>query len=246
METILPRAVEWVEAYALWVYLVCGLAFLICLRAIIVARSQKKNAIFKLEREMAMSRESRAFSAAALLLGVVLAVTGLKFGIAPSVEVLPATPTATATSFIFDDPPTREVPTETPTEVVATATRRVIIRVPTPRPPTSTPAPQVVCADPNVCITSPAAGAQVSGVVQVLGTANIPQFQFYKLEYGLGADPDTWHSTSDIHRQPVVNGVLDTWNATGFPAGAYKLRLTVVDITGNFAPPYEISVNVTP
>ena len=78
--------------------------------------------------------------------------------------------------------------------------------------------------------------------MEIRGTALIDRFQFYKVEYGQGENPQQWHSVSDIRKQPVGDGLLDTWNATGFPPGVYKLRLTVVDMTGNFAPPHEIRV----
>jgi hypothetical protein len=216
------------------------------LRIILVARREKKNAIFKLEREMAIRRESRAFSIAALLIGVLLAVTAFKYYVAPSVDPVVVTPTPSPTSFIFAEPPTREVPTATPTEPLPTPTRRVIRRsTPTPLPPpTSTPAPQVSCPNPQACIRYPAEGMQVSGIVQIRGTAAIPNFQFYKVEYGQGQDPGGWHSISDIHRQPVTDGVLETWNVSGFPAGVYTLRLTVVDITGNFPRPHEIQIRI--
>ena len=42
------------------------------------------------------------------------------------------------------------------------------------------------------------------------------------------------HIASDVHRTAVVNGALDVWDTTGIPDGTYTLRLTVVDIRGNF------------
>ena len=243
MDSIFPRVVDWIDQYALWIYVACGLGLLICVRIITLARRAKKRAIFKLEREVAVARESRAFSIAALLVGVLVAVTGLKFGIAPSIELPPPTPTATPTSFIFDEPPTREIPPDTPTEPPPTPTRRPIRRTPAPpNPPTATLSVPVACPQPDACIKSPSANARISGVRQILGTANIAQFQFYKVEYGLGEEPTEWHSVSDIHRQPVADGLLENWDTSGFPGGVYKLRLTVVDMTGNFGSPHEIRV----
>ena len=247
MESIFPRVVDWVNQYATWIYVVCGVGLVICARTWFVARQSKKRAIFKLERELAVARESRAISMSALLIGVLVGVTALKFYVAPTIEAAPITPTATPTSFLFEEPPTREIPTETPTSPLPTPTRLAIVRTPEPpAPPTATPPPPMACPQPGVCITSPASGARVSGVVQIRGTANIDRFQFYKVEYGMGEEPSSWHSTSDIHGQPVADGLLETWNTAGFPDGAYKLRLTVVDVTGNFGPPHEIRVIVGP
>ena len=87
---------------------------------------------------------------------------------------------------------------------------------------------------------------QVSGNVEIRGTAAIERFQFYKIEYGMGEKPSSWNSIGDIRKQAVADGVLASWNVAGFPPGVYKLRLTVVDMTGNFAPPHEIRVIVGP
>ncbi len=243
LDTILPRMTAWIDQYALWLYGAAAVGLLLCIRAIWVARRDKKQSIFKLERELAISRESRAFSIAALLIGVIVAVSGFKFYLAPNIDLTPPTATPSPTSFLFETPPTREVPTETPTAPPPTRTPRPTARPTQPSaPPTATAPPAVACANPGACITSPVAGQRVSGAVPVRGTANIAQFQFYKVEYGLGEDPQQWHSLSDIHRQAVADGLLDTWNATGFPPGVYKLRLTVVDVTGNWTTPHEVRV----
>lgn len=78
------------------------------------------------------------------------------------------------------------------------------------------------------------------------GSARIDAFQFYKLEYSIGENPQSWHSIGDIQRTPVVDGVLGMWDTTGFPAGPATLRLTVVDVSGNFPPPYDVQVTIQP
>lgn len=83
-------------------------------------------------------------------------------------------------------------------------------------------------------ITAPAANAQVSGSVVVQGTATAVDFQFYKLEFGQGAAPAEWSVIGDLHYAQVTNGTLGTWDVTGLAEGAYTLKLTVVDITGNY------------
>jgi hypothetical protein len=95
-----------------------------------------------------------------------------------------------------------------------------------------------------VCIIAPARGQVVSGEVVIRGTANIEAFQFYKVEYGLGDSPQQWHSLGDVRTTPVQDGTLVTWNTTGFPNDTFTLRLTVVDLSGNFGPPYEVRVVV--
>lgn len=80
------------------------------------------------------------------------------------------------------------------------------------------------------------------GTVWIMGTANIPDFQFYKLEVGWGDDPKEWFGIDDVHRRPVVNDVLAMWNSGALPEGVYQLRLLVVDNTGNYPPPCQVRV----
>jgi hypothetical protein len=93
----------------------------------------------------------------------------------------------------------------------------------------------------GVALTSPRdSGDPVRGKVSINGSATIANFQFYKVEFAPGNNPaDTsFHNmASDVHRSPVVNGLLDVWDTTGLPDGPYSLRLTVVDIRGNFPCP---------
>ena len=85
----------------------------------------------------------------------------------------------------------------------------------------------------------------LKGVVQIRGTANIGNFQFYKLEFGVGDNPQAWSFIGDdVGREPVVDDVLLTWDTSKIPPGVYTLQLTVVDITGNYPPPCQVKVSV--
>lgn len=98
---------------------------------------------------------------------------------------------------------------------------------------------QQECA--GVAITSPRdSGDPVRGKVSINGSASIANFQFYKVEFAPGNNPaDTsFHNmAADVHRSAITNGLLDVWDTTGLPDGPYTLRLTVVDIRGNFPCP---------
>jgi hypothetical protein len=93
----------------------------------------------------------------------------------------------------------------------------------------------------GVAITSPReSGDPVRGRVNISGTASIPQFQFYKVEFAAGSNPaDTSFRNmgGDVRRSPVQAGLLEVWDTTGLPDGPYTIRLTVVDIRGNFPCP---------
>ncbi|MHB1006819.1 MAG: hypothetical protein ACYC3S_14415 [Chloroflexota bacterium] len=83
-------------------------------------------------------------------------------------------------------------------------------------------------------ISAPAANAQLRGSVTVQGTATATNFQFYKLEVGVGASPTSFSVIGDLQKSQVTGGTLGTWDTTKVPDGAYTLKLTVVDNTGNY------------
>ncbi|MBN1995485.1 MAG: hypothetical protein JW953_22550 [Anaerolineae bacterium] len=85
-------------------------------------------------------------------------------------------------------------------------------------------------------ITSPASNAVIGGVVQITGSADHPSFQFYILEFA--PEPvtgDQWQIIGDIHQEPVINGVLETWETMPYPDGSYTVRLRVVRLDGNYS-----------
>ena len=93
-------------------------------------------------------------------------------------------------------------------------------------------------------IERPADGAWVSGQVEIVGTATREDFLYYRLEYSATSSPDAWVIIGAPTSQPVENGRLATWSTRGLAPGNYRLRLTVLDITGNHGPYDEITVRV--
>jgi LysM repeat protein len=88
----------------------------------------------------------------------------------------------------------------------------------------------------------PRQGAQLSGVAWAKGTAVIENFWYYKLEYRMDG-LDHWHYITGQH-DPVIDGVLGSFDTRLVPNGTYFFRLVVVDGTGNYPPPCEIVVRV--
>jgi hypothetical protein len=79
-------------------------------------------------------------------------------------------------------------------------------------------------------IDAPQSGQVVSGAAPVIGSAQIRDFSFYKVEYQPRSGPGGWRALSTTYSMPVVEGRLDTWYTDGLPPGAYDLKLTVVDL----------------
>ncbi len=164
----------------------------------------------------------------------------------------PPDPTSTPES-APPTPPEVALPTATPEPTQAIVATEVIPEtatpVPTPIPtqppqPTAPPVPAASCPTPGVQISSPGNGSVVSGTFNINGTADIPDFQFYKVEYSQGTSLNGFASIGDIIAAKVQGGRLNAWNTAGFPKGVYAVRLTVVDVSGNFPPPCTIYVIV--
>jgi murein DD-endopeptidase MepM/ murein hydrolase activator NlpD len=107
--------------------------------------------------------------------------------------------------------------------------------------------PSYDCGDPSATITNPQAGTVLRGTFAVYGTAQHPNFSFYRLQIsGGGTDGSEFLTLDDIHPAPVITGQLGIINTNAFEPGDYWLRLTVVDQTGNYLPQCTLLVQFAP
>ena len=243
---ILFQLVRVISKYSFWLYGLCGLGIIYYIWIAVQAKREAKRTIFTLERETTTGQAYRALSVA-MLFGVVASVI---FFIAHMLEPrldFPVIEESTPSALLMPTPSPSPVPptiTPTPTPTRVRPTPRPLEPTETPSP-TATPVPPTpVCPSPEVQITSPGMDAILNGPVQILGTANIPNFQYYKVEVGSGENPTSWSIFSDIHKSRIAGGLLDIWDPSAYPPGVYKLRLIVVDNTGNYPPPCEVRVIV--
>jgi membrane peptidoglycan carboxypeptidase len=114
--------------------------------------------------------------------------------------------------------------------------------------PVETPAPQPAAqptatasrAAANVAISSPS-GGNVSGPVQIRGSANSPNMQFYRLD--VSTTGGAWSSLGQWST-PVSGGTLASWSTAGLAPGDYTLRLTVQDaVLGAITSTVRVRVN---
>jgi len=233
-----------------WLYIILGLVALFFLRVMWLARQERTQSIFSLERENATIRMTRAFAGFAIVLVLMLGVYYLSLVTPTIVPPPPATPTATPIIALPPTPtsPPLLLPTPTPTATppptvaptVVESTPEVVVL------PTATPdmsrgqAPN--CPNSAARISQPGDGAMVAGVVQIVGAAATDNFDYYKFEF---QDPalGEWVFITR-YDNPVQNGVLGSWNSDTVPPGSYQFRLVVVDKTGNFPPPCVINLKV--
>lgn len=242
-DTRMTVLIEVIDNFAIWVYLGCALTILVYLRVIYLARKERGASLFTIEKEVATGKAYRATFTILGLLVIVSLIAFVDFYLAPSLNVV-------ASSNTPQPPLVLPTPTNTPVPPTPTpiATRGPLVRPTPPWTPTPevTPTPLVVpaaCPDQGSRITSPGANQTVRGVVEVKGRASIDQFQFYKVEFGFGHSPAEYHVIDQLKYSPVNDGLLVVWNTDGL-SGPVTLRLTVVNIDGNYPGPCEVPVIV--
>lgn len=95
-------------------------------------------------------------------------------------------------------------------------------------------------------LTAPALDSELSGTVQIAGTATDPSFVQYELAYAVDppASDDAWRPIQPPIAQQVQDGVLGAWDTSQVPDGVYQIRLRVVGQDGTFTDD-QVRVRVT-
>ncbi len=226
-----------------WLCFICLIWALYNLREAFLVRKERRQAIFSLEKEAAQAHLYRTWSWTIALLVFLGFTLYLRLAIAPKLSIPQPTPEPSANVLPLPTPTPTPKPTPTPIPTPPRPPTPPIAILPTFEPTQTPTPPPPICPNPGVLITSPGVNAILKGPVEVKGTANIPNFQFYKLEFGIGPNPQNW-SFILSGNAPVVGGTLGVWDTSPLPPGEYKLRLVVVDITGNYPPPCEVPVKI--
>lgn len=248
----MERVQSFLADYQWWIYGVLGIILLFYLRRALLARREGARSIFKLEQEQARSRYGRSVTISTVTLLLMAATFVLSNPLLPNPSSTTPEPIATETTgplaaatLTSTPPPPTITPTATPTRERPTLPPR-----PTPTPEVNVTETPVVhppsCPNANVRITYPGVNQVVQGNVPIRGTANAANFQYYKIEVGPGSNPrdHEWTVVGQLHRSPVTGGVLETFNGGAYPAGTYTLRLVVVDQTGNYPTPCQVTLTI--
>ncbi len=265
--------IQYVANYAPWIYAICGLIALYQIYRIWLVRGERKQAVFSLEREKAIHDTYSIFGVAMVLLLVMgftyfvsttLATAvqplisealqpapDLPFVLTPTNTPLAVTPTPTATATLSPDAPpeTEGTPEPDAMDALAAAEQTAAVEAvaaPTPEP-TATPAPMVVaptCPDGRAVIFRPGQHEVVHGVVNIIGRATHESFQYYKLEYAPGANAAGGFAYLAGGNNPVDNGVLASIDTNALGNGDWTLQVVVVDQTGNWPPPCQVTISV--
>jgi hypothetical protein len=202
--------------YEIWIYAVLGLGAVLYLRKFILSWQELRGAAFGLERDNAQARLNNSTSILVLLLTMVITEFVLVSFIVPAFPG--AIPLLT---------PTFEV-LSTPTQTLPAATAQAEgITESTPNPPSANQTEVNGCITGQVEITTPKEGSEVKGLVNVIGTVDIENFGFYKLE-SKRPDEATW-SILLAGNQPVKADILGTWDTRRLAPGDYQLSVVPVD-----------------
>jgi hypothetical protein len=230
----MEEAIRFFRTYEVWVYFLLGFGGIVYIRRFVLAWQELRSAAFGLERDNAQGRLNQAASILVVLLAMAMMEFVLVSFVAPS---LPGV-----------------MPLLTPTlDVLATPTITLAPASPTPEGMqlvvTETPIVQETvtsngCVPGQVMIISPPQGSEIRGVVEILGTADIPNFGFYKLEMKR-PEQANW-LTILAGNEAVRESILGAWNTSLLPPANYQLSLVVVDNQGKSQPPCVIEIRVAP
>lgn len=169
--------------------------------------------------------------------------------VAPSATPEPPTPEPSPTPTV-PDPTATLAEATTPAEnvvqpVVEEPTVEVVIETPVEEPTPAPEFPPPVCSDERTVILSPGMNQVVQGQVTITGTVFHNDFWYYKLEFAPGANASEGFVYFAGAERQITNGALARLNSAALGNGTYTIKLTVVDNSGNFPPPCQVTIRVT-
>jgi len=228
----MEQALSFFRENETFIYLGFGLVAVWQFRKVLLSWSELRGAAFGLERESAQGRLNRAVS----ILVFVLVMSMFEFALVA--YIVPNTPGA--------------MPLFTPTlDLMASPSATLDDSA---LQPNGTPEPNLTlvvspdadsnCVLDQVMILSPTDGDSVQDLVEIIGTANIPNFGFYKYET-TNANEESW-LTIQAGNTVVNQDQLGFWDTKRLVPGDYKLRLIVTDNEGQATAPCVIQVRVDP
>jgi hypothetical protein len=214
-------------SYEPLIYIALAIGALFAFRRMWRSWREWRDSVYGLEREFALRRLGQATAAAFLVLTLIFVEFFVATFIAPS---LPATDIlATPTLDLLLTPAGTLSPEQATQAALSPGTQSV-------------PSGMSGCVPDRVIISSPKPGAEITGTVEIAGTASVPNFAFYKYEVApLGTQ--NW-ATISASREPKQNETLGEWNTLSLTNGDYFLRLVIIDNVGTSLEPCVIAVRV--
>ena len=208
---------KYLKDFEYLIYIIIGGLTVWHIRKFFLAWEELRAAAFGLEKESAQLRLNRSAALLVVLLFLGTAEFGLVSFIIPSMPN--ANPLPTSTLDLLASPTTTISPVE---ETAVPAVQE------SPLPGTAIV--QAGCVPEVLMITYPENNTTVSGIIEIEGTVNIPDFGFYKFETS-SLNSGTW-LTIQAGDVPKSDEMLGFWDTTQLDPGNYFLRLVVIDNQG--------------
>lgn len=221
------EVLQFLYDYAGLIYLLLLLGAIFAIRQLARARGEQRQAVFGLEKELARRHTSRAAAA--------LSIIGF-LALAEFIVIVFLIPALPALTFLTDSTPQfGALPTSTiPPQLLETLNAST--------PAATAPAESTGCIPAQIMITSPKAGEEIRGQVTLTGTADVPNFGFYKYEFA-PAGTELW-TTVQAGNEPVQDNKLGAWDTSELTPGDYLLRLVVTDNQGEAFPACVVPVRI--
>jgi len=225
----MDEVLRYLRNYEALIYIALGVLAVWQLRKFILAWEELRAAAFGLEQESAQSRLNQSALVLVFLLVFAVAEYALVTYVAPNVEG--ANPLPTSTVDLLATPTATLPPTTATVSSLAQPAEQ------------TTPEEEVSgCVPGEVMISSPGDQDTVRDIVEVEGTADIPNFGFYKFEIS-SFNSGSW-LTIQANDQVVEEGELGFWDTTQIEPGQYQLRLVVFDNEGEQRDPCAVTIFV--
>lgn len=221
------------QLYEAILYFLLGMGIIIYGWRFWLAWEELRESVFGLERTSAQRRLNRNALVIFMLVMMGLLVFSLVTFIGPTIApetVLPIAPTP---------PPPAEGETSEDGEAVLGG----VLATPTALP-TVVVSPEG-CVPEELFISSPAAGENISGEVAIVGTVQVDNFGFYKIEYAR-IQEELWLTIQAGRTMRVDDELVSAWDTRQIPPGEYVLQLIVTDISGQPLPPCRIPIRISP
>ena len=219
---------KFLASYEVLIYIVLALGALFSFRWLWRSWNEWQTAIYKLEKEFSSRRIGQAAAISALLVILFCFEFSMASFIIPG---LPAEVFLTTPTLDFISTPTGTLSPKMMTQFAALPPQTII--------------PSVAgCVPGQVDLTSPKAGDEIKGTIDLIGTVNISNFGFYKYEVAPQGSA-TW-ATISAGRTIVTNSSLGRWDTTASTPGDYQLRLVVTDNQGIALPACIVPIRVIP
>jgi hypothetical protein len=212
-------------SYEVLIYIVLAIGALFASRWVWKSWREWRQAAYRLEREFSL----RHLGQASAITGLIAVLFCAEFILASF--VIPGLPAE-----VFISTPTLDL-ISTPPGLLSNEAQTQSAGLPATLRQESTG-----CTPGQIDLTSPEPASEVSGVIELQGTVDIPSFGFYKYEVSPLAS-QTW-ATIAAGTTAVRNGTLGRWDTTALTPGDYMLRLVATNNEGTLLPACIITLHI--